>query len=172
MTQKPFNVLFVCTTNSARSILAEGLTTQLGQGRFKAFSAGTHPVGTVNPLALSTLQQLRIAADGLRSKSWREFTGPGAPELDFVFTLCDSAAGEACPAWSGQAMMAHWGVPDPEAVDGTDEEKAKAFMTTALLLKLRIELMLSLQRQDGDRNGLQGYLERIGIEDHAGPPTS
>ncbi|MEQ1684832.1 MAG: arsenate reductase ArsC [Burkholderiaceae bacterium] len=156
------NVLFVCTGNSARSILAEGLMNQLGAPRFKAFSAGSHPNGVVNPFALATLKTLRIPADGYRSKNWDEFALPGAPKLDFVFTVCDNAAGEMCPVWPGQPMTAHWGVPDPAAVEGTDAEKAHAFMSTAITLKRRIELMLSLPIKSLDAMAIQRELKQIG----------
>jgi arsenate reductase len=156
------SVLFVCTGNSARSILAEGLMNQLGAPRFKAYSAGSHPNGVVNPFALSTLQTLHVPTDGFRSKNWDEFAQPGAPKLDFVFTVCDNAAGEMCPVWPGQPMTAHWGVPDPAAVEGTDAEKAHAFMATAITLKRRIELMLSLPTRGLDSMAIQRELKQIG----------
>ena len=162
MTDKIYNVLFVCTGNSARSILAEGLLNQLGGKRFKAFSAGSHPNGRVNPFALSTLQALRVPADGFRSKNWDEFAQPGAPALDFVFTVCDNAAGEMCPVWPGQPMSAHWGVPDPAAVEGTDAEKARAFMDTAVTLKRRIELMLALPMASLDAMSVLREVKKIG----------
>lgn len=162
MTDRVYNVLFICTGNSARSILAEGLLSRLGRGQFKAFSAGSHPTGVVNPLALSTLEKLHIADQGLRSKNWDEFAQPGAPGLDFVFTVCDKAAGEMCPVWPGQPMTAHWGVADPAAVEGSDELKAKAFMDTALVLKRRIELMLALPLQSLTRLSLQQEIDQIG----------
>lgn len=162
MDEKVFNVLFVCTGNSARSIMAEGLLNQFARGRFIAHSAGSHPNGIVNPFALSTLQSLRIPTDGFRSKSWGEFAEPGAPSLDFVFTVCDNAAGEVCPVWPGQPMTAHWGVPDPAAVEGTDDEKARAFMATAVILKRRIELMLSLPIKSLDAMSLQREITQIG----------
>jgi arsenate reductase len=162
MSEKAFNVLFVCTGNSARSILAEGLMNHLAGGRFRAWSAGSQPNGTVNPLALRTLANWHIPTDGFRSKSWNEFALPGAPALDFVFTVCDNAAGEVCPVWPGQPMTAHWGVPDPAAVQGTDERQAKAFMDTAITLKRRIELMLSLPLASLDRLSLQKTLRDIG----------
>ena len=162
MTDKIHNVLFVCTGNSARSILAEGLLNQLGGKRFKAFSAGSHPNGRVNPFALSTLQALRVPADGFRSKNWDEFAQPGAPALDFVFTVCDNAAGEMCPVWPGQPMSAHWGVPDPAAVEGTDAEKARAFMDTAVTLKRRIELMLALPMASLDAMSVLREVKKIG----------
>jgi len=157
-----YNVLFVCTGNSARSILAEGLLGHLGRGRFQAFSAGSHPNGVVNPLALATLQALRIPTDGFRSKSWAEFAQPGAPKLDFVFTVCDNAAGEVCPVWPGQPMTAHWGLPDPAAVQGSDEQKSRAFMDTAIALRRRIELMLALPLQTLAGLSLQHQLDDIG----------
>ena len=162
MNDKVYNVLFVCTGNSARSILAEGLLTHAGRGRFMAFSAGSHPSGAVNPLALSTLKQLRIPADGFRSKSWDEFARPGAPVFDFVFTVCDKAAGEVCPLWPGQPMTAHWGVADPAAVQGSEEHKAKAFMDAALVLKRRIDLMLALPLRSLAGLSLQREIDQIG----------
>ena len=162
MTSKVYNVLFICTGNSARSILAEGLLNHLGRGRFIAHSAGSHPGGTVNPFALSTLQALRIPSDGMRSKNWDEFATPSSPRLDFVFTVCDNAAGEMCPLWLGQPMTAHWGVPDPAAFEGPDEEKARAFMATAVTLKRRIELMLSLPIKSLDSMAVQRELKQIG----------
>jgi arsenate reductase (thioredoxin) len=162
MSTPTYNVLFICTGNSARSILAEGLMNQLGKGQFKAYSAGSHPNGTVNPFALSTLHTLRIPNDGYRSKNWDEFARADAPPLDFVFTVCDNAAGEVCPVWPGQPMTAHWGVPDPAAVEGSDEEKARAFMDTAIVLKRRIELMLALPIATLARLSLQQELDTIG----------
>ena len=162
MTDKVYNVLFVCTGNSARSILAEGLLNHFARGRFIAHSAGSHPSGTVNPFALSTLQALRIPTDGFRSKSWGEFAEPGAPALDFVFTVCDNAAGEMCPVWPGQPMTAHWGVPDPAAFEGTDEEKARVFMSTTVTLKRRVELMLSLPIKSLDSMAIQREITDIG----------
>jgi arsenate reductase len=137
------NVLFICTGNSARSILAEGLMNAMGQGRFRAYSAGSHPRGAVHPLALRTLQSMGVATQGLRSKSWEEFAAPGAPTIDFVFTVCDQAAGEACPYWPGAPVTAHWGMPDPAAVEGDDAALGQAFRDTALVLKRRIELLLA-----------------------------
>jgi arsenate reductase (thioredoxin) len=163
--ERSFNALFICTGNSARSIMAEALLNELGGGRFRAFSAGSHPNGQVNPFALSTLRQLHIATDGFRSKSWNEFAQPGAPLLDFAFTVCDNAAGEACPFWPGQPMTAHWGLPDPAAVQGSDEAKAQAFMDTAVALKRRIELMLALPLGTLAGMSLQRELERIGKVD-------
>jgi arsenate reductase (thioredoxin) len=162
MTDKPYNVLFICTANSARSIMAEGLMNQAARGRFIAYSAGSHPGGTVNPLALSTLKSLGLPTDGFRSKNWDEFALPGAPKLDFVFTVCDNAAGEVCPVWPGQPMTAHWGLPDPAAVEGTPTQKAQAFMDAAITLKRRIELMLSLPLNTLDGMALQEQMRDIG----------
>ncbi len=162
MGDRVFNALFICTGNSARSILAEGLMNQLGGGRVQAFSAGSQPSGRVNPFALAALQQLHIPSDGFRSKSWDEFAQPGAPALDFVFTVCDNAAGEVCPYWPGQPMTAHWGLPDPAAVQGTDVHKAEAFMATAVALKRRIELMLALPLDTLAGMSLQRELDHIG----------
>jgi len=162
MSEKVYNVLFICTGNSARSILAEGLMDHLGAGRFKAWSAGSHPNGTVNPFALQTLATWHIPTDGFRSKSWDEFALPGAPALDFAFTVCDNAAGEVCPVWPGQPMTAHWGVPDPAAVEGTDDQKVKAFMDAAITLKRRIELMLALPLTSLAGMSLQREIDAIG----------
>jgi arsenate reductase (thioredoxin) len=162
MSDKVYNVLFICTGNSARSIMAEGLMNHLGGGRFKAWSAGSYPNGTVNPFALQTLATLRIPTDGFRSKSWDEFAKPGAPTLDFAFTVCDNAAGEVCPVWPGQPMTAHWGVPDPAAVEGSDEHKARAFMEVAITLKRRIELMLALPLSSLAGLSLQHEIDQIG----------
>ena len=162
MSDKVYNVLFVCTGNSARSILAEALLNSRGRGQFVGHSAGSHPTGTVNPFALQTLQTLRIPTDGFRSKNWDEFAQPGAPALDFVFTVCDNAAGEVCPVWPGQPMTAHWGVPDPAAFEGNDAEKASVFMSTAVTLKRRIELMLSLPIERLDPLAIQREITDIG----------
>jgi arsenate reductase len=159
---KVFNVLFLCTGNSARSILAEGLLTALGKGRFRAFSAGSHPKGTVHPLALREMQSLRIPTDGFRSKAWDEFAATGAPVMDFVFTVCDQAAGEVCPVWPGQPMTAHWGMPDPAAVEGSDEVKARAFRDAAVTLKRRIELLIALPMAALDRLAIQKQVRDIG----------
>lgn len=162
MSDKVYHVLFVCTHNSARSIMAEGLLNSLGHGRFRAFSAGSHPGPSVHPWALKTLSALHIPSDGFRSKDWDEFAQPGAPALDFVFTVCDKAAGEACPVWPGQPMTAHWGVADPAAFEGTDEQKAKVFWDTAVVLKRRIELMLALPLASLDRMAIQREIRDIG----------
>ena len=162
MAAKVYNVLFVCTGNSARSIIAEALMNDAARGRFKACSAGSHPTGVVNPFALGALAELRIPTDGFRSKNWEEFTGPAAPPLDFVFTVCDRAAGETCPFWPGQPMTAHWGLPDPAAFEGSDEEKRIHFRDTAVTLKRRIDLMLSLPIQSLDSMALQQEIKDIG----------
>ena len=162
MNQKIHHVLFICTHNSARSIMAEGLLNHLGEGRFKAWSAGSHPRGEVHPLALRTLSGLQMPADGFRSKDWEEFSRPGAPQMDFVFTVCDKAAGEVCPVWPGQPMTAHWGVADPAAVEGTDEQRLRAFQDAAMVLRRRIELMLALPLASLDRMALQREITAIG----------
>jgi arsenate reductase len=162
MADKTYNALFICTGNSARSILAEGLLNHLGQGRFHAYSAGSHPKGEVHPLALATLERLHLPTTGYRSKNWDEFARPDAPQLDFIFTVCDNAAGEVCPIWPGKPTSAHWGVPDPAAVEGSDEKQRKAFMDTAVILKRRIELFLSLPLQRLDAMSLQSELHGIG----------
>jgi len=162
MTKKTYNVLFVCTGNSARSIIAEGLMNDAARGRFRPHSAGSHPTGVVNPFALEALAELRIPSDGFRSKSWDEFAGPSAPRLDFVFTVCDQAAGEVCPFWPGQPMTAHWGLPDPAAFEGSDEEKRRQFRQAAVTLKRRIDLMLSLPIESLDSMALQREVKDIG----------
>ena len=162
MSQKVFNVLFICTGNTARSILAEGLLNQLGKGRFAAHSAGSFPKGVVNPYALQVLERLNISAEGARSKSWNEFSGPDAPPLDFVFTVCDNAAGEVCPIWPGQPMTAHWGVEDPAAATGTPEEIFRKFMEAAVVLRRRIELFVSLPVSKLDGMSLKKELDAIG----------
>lgn len=158
------NVLFLCTGNSARSILAEAITNSLtiSKGRFRAFSAGSHPKGAVHPLALDLLRQLRLPTTGLRSKSWDEFAGSDAPHMEFVITVCDQAAGEQCPFWPGQPMTAHWGMLDPAAIQGTDEQRRKAFSDTANMLRRRIELFASLPFEKLDRLSLQSKLRDIG----------
>ncbi len=155
------NVLFLCTGNSARSILAEAYLNLAGKGRFSAFSAGSKPGGRVNPYALELLQKNRISVEGLRSKSWDEFAAPGAPQMDIVLTVCDSAAAEACPYWPGQPMTAHWGVPDPAAVDGSDEDKRRAFLTAYSTLSNRINLLLSLSIDKLDRLAIKQKLDDI-----------
>ena len=166
MSQPSYNVLFLCTGNSARSILAEAVLNQLAgnEGRFKAYSAGSFPKATPNRYALDLLRQHHIATDGLRSKSWDEFAAEGAPKLDFVFTVCDQAAGEVCPIWPGQPMTAHWGVPDPAAVEGTDAEKRRAFLDAYVALRRRIELFTSLPLAALDKMTLQHKLREIGAQ--------
>lgn len=158
------NILFLCTGNSARSILAEAMMSNLSvsKGRFRAYSAGSHPKGKVNPLALELLRQAHIPTSGLRSKSWDEFANPGAPVMDFVITVCDQAAGEQCPFWPGQPMTAHWGMPDPAEVKGTDEQKRRAFSDTASMLRRRIELLANLPMDKLDRLALQSKVQEIG----------
>jgi arsenate reductase len=159
---KVYNVLFLCTGNSARSILSEALLDHRGDGRFRAFSAGSHPAGRVNPFAIDLLERARIPTNGLRSKSWDEFAAPGAPALDFVFTVCDNAASEVCPVWPGQPMTAHWGVPDPAAVVGSDAEKARAFQDAYRVLDRRISLFTSLPIRSLDLLALQRKVVEIG----------
>lgn len=162
MTDTTYNALFICTGNSARSILAEGLLNELGKGRFRAYSAGSHPKGEVHPLALATLERLHLPTTGYRSKSRDEFVVPGAPVFDFIFTVCDNAAGEACPFWPGKPVSAHWGMSDPAAVEGAEEQQRKAFFDAAVTLRRRIELFLSLPLQRLDAMSLQRELRDIG----------
>jgi protein-tyrosine-phosphatase len=162
MGNRKLNVLFLCTGNSARSIMAEAYLNAAGKGRFVAHSAGSHPGGRVNPFALELLAKNRIDTAGLRSKSWDEFAQPGAPRLDFVFTVCDNAAGEVCPIWPGQPMTAHWGVNDPAAAEGTDAEKRKAFFRAYTELSARINLFMSLPLDKLDRLALKKKLDDIG----------
>ena len=162
MPDKVYEILVLCTGNSARSILAEALLDQRGAGRFRAYSAGSHPTGRVNPFAIATLQRFGLPTEGLRSKSWNEFAGPGSPRLDFIFTVCDNAAGEVCPLWPGQPITAHWGVPDPAAVEGTDEEKRRAFLEAFVILKRRIELFSSLPLARLDKLSVQTRMREIG----------
>lgn len=159
-----YNVLFLCTGNSARSILAESILNSptTGQGRFRAYSAGSHPSGSVNPLAVELLKKHRFPTEGLRSKDWSEFAAPGAPQMDFVFTVCDKAAGEACPVWPGQPMTAHWGVEDPAAMEGDDETRARAFFTAFSQLQRRIALFANLPFAKLDRLAVQNELNVIG----------
>lgn len=159
---RPFNVLFLCTGNSARSIISEVMMNAMGAPRFRAYSAGSHPTGGVNPLAIELLQKNRLPTEGLRSKSWDEFAQPGAPQLDFVFTVCDQAAGEVCPIWPGQPITAHWGVEDPAAVEGDDETRRKAFFHAYNRLQNRIQLFLSLPLSKLDRVALTQRLKEIG----------
>lgn len=162
MLHSPYNVLFLCTGNSARSILAEGLLNGLGCVRFRAYSAGSAPRGEVHPLALATLQSYALPTDGYRSKSWDEFAAPGAPKMDFIITVCDHAAGETCPVWPGHPMTAHWGIPDPAAVEGDEDERRKAFHDTARVLKRRIGLFARLPFERLDALSLQAELGGIG----------
>jgi arsenate reductase (thioredoxin) len=162
MSERRYNVLFLCTGNSARSILAESILRKDGAGRFNAFSAGSHPKGKINPFALKVLDAYGYPADGFRSKSWDEFAVPGAPQMDFVFTVCDSAAGEACPFWPGQPMTAHWGVEDPAAVEGTDLEKERAFNLAFRYLRNRISVFTSLPIRSLDKLTLNARLREIG----------
>ncbi len=157
-----YNVLFLCTGNSARSILAEAILNAEGKGKFKAFSAGSHPSGKVNPFAVELLEQRHYPTASLRSKAWDEFALPDAPELDFVFTVCDNAAGEICPVWPGQPISAHWGVEDPAAVAGSDDEKRKAFVKAFTVLQRRITLFASLPLDQVDKLSLQTKLRDIG----------
>jgi len=162
MTEKPYNVLFLCTGNSARSILAESVLNRLGHGRFRAFSAGSFPKGEVHPFALELLKRQNYPTEHLRSKSWDEFADRGAEPLDFVFTVCDNAAGEVCPIWPGQPMTAHWGLPDPAAFEGTDTEKRIAFAETLRMLHNRIEVLVNLPIRSLDKLSLQRRLQSIG----------
>ncbi len=170
MTDRVFNVLFLCTGNSARSILAESILRKDGAGRFRAFSAGSQPKGAVNPFALKVLKAMDYPAEGFRSKPWDEFALPGAPVMDFVFTVCDSAAGEACPVWPGQPMTAHWGIEDPAAVEGTDIDKERAFSTAARYMKSRIGAFLSLPLGSIDRMALGAKLRGIGAMEGSTAP--
>ena len=160
--ERIYNVLFLCTGNSARSILAEVFLNQEGKGRFRAFSAGSFPKGEVNPYALGLLAQLGYPTDGLRSKSWDEFAAADAPQMDFVFTVCDQAAGEVCPVWPGQPMSAHWGIPDPAAMEGTDAEKMQAFREALRMLGNRIRVFSELPFAKLDRIKLKARLDDIG----------
>lgn len=162
MSSRPFNVLFLCTGNSARSILAEGLLNGLAGDRFRAYSAGSTPKGEVHPLALATLASYSLPVDGYRSKSWDEFAAPDAPRMDFIITVCDNAAGEVCPFWPGHPLTAHSGVPDPASHAGDEAERAKAFHDAARMLKRRIELFLSLPHDKLDALSLQAELRGIG----------
>jgi arsenate reductase len=162
MADRVYNVLFLCTGNSARSILAEAILNRRGKGRFKAFSAGSHPKGSVHPLALALLERKGLPTEGLRSKAWDEFAKPGAPMLDFVFTVCDDAAGEVCPIWPGQPMTAHWGQPDPAAVEGTDLDKTNAFREAFRMLERRIDMFTSLPMASLDQLSLGKKVREIG----------
>ena len=162
MADRPYNVLFLCTGNTARSVLAEGILRKDGAGRFNAYSAGSQPKGVVNPFALKTLAAFDYPADGYRSKSWDEYAAPGAPQMDFVFTVCDSAAGEACPIWPGQPVTAHWGIEDPAAVEGTDIEKEAAFAQAFRYMRNRITAFANLPLKSLDAMALGAKLRDIG----------
>jgi arsenate reductase (thioredoxin) len=171
--RKPYNVLFLCTGNSARSIMAEVILNRSGQGKFRAFSAGSQPKGQVHPYALDLLRKLNYDVTGLRSKSWKEFSGPNAPNLDFVFTVCDNAAQETCPVWPGQPMTAHWGVPDPAEATGTEAEVRLAFADALRMLTNRINIFVSLPLRSLDQLTLQKQLDAIGkTKDAGGKPAS
>ena len=167
MTERPFNVLFLCTGNSARSIIAEAILNRLGAGKLRAYSAGSHPRGQVHPETIRLLQGLDYDISGFRSKSWSEFAKPGAPALDFVFTVCDNAAGETCPLWPGQPMTAHWGIPDPAQADGSPAETALAFKDAYRMLHQRIAAFTALPLRSLDRLSLQSRLKDIGHMDGA-----
>lgn len=162
MSQRPYNVLFLCTGNSARSILAEVLMNRWGAGTFVGLSAGSHPRGEVNPLTIRFLQELQLPVEGLRSKSWDEFARPDAPPLDFVFTVCDQAAGEMCPVWPGQPITAHWGVQDPTAIEGSDEAKLALFKRVFRELESRIKIFTSLPLSSLDRVRIKEHVDEIG----------
>lgn len=167
MSDAPYNVLFLCTGNSARSILAEAILDREGKGRFRAFSAGSLPRGSVNPYALQLLERLGYDTKGLRSKNWNEFAAPDAPHMDFVFTVCDNAAGEVCPVWPGQPVSAHWGLADPAEATGSDAERHLAFAEAYRMLRNRITIFASLPIASLDRLSLQHHVDRIGRDDHA-----
>jgi arsenate reductase len=160
---KTYNVLFLCTANSARSIMAEAILNQIGRGKFRAFSAGSHPAREVNPMALDVLERVKIPTAGLRAKSWDEFARPDAPVMDFVFTVCDKAAGEVCPAWPGQPMTAHWGFPDPVEFRGSEEEQAAVFSQTYRQMVNRIQIFLALPIATLSRLALKREIDRIGL---------
>ncbi|MFZ0177820.1 MAG: arsenate reductase ArsC [Pseudolabrys sp.] len=162
MTERPFNTLFLCTGNSARSIIAEAILNKIGQGKFRAYSAGSHPKGQVNPNTIQLLDGLGYDTSGFRAKSWNEFAKPGAPALDFVFTVCDNAAGETCPVWPGQPMTAHWGVPDPAEARGSEVEIAFAFKDAYRMLFQRIGIFTALPIRSLDKLSLQNRLREIG----------
>jgi arsenate reductase (thioredoxin) len=167
MTDQPFNVLFLCTGNSARSIMAEAILNRIGTGRFHAYSAGSHPKGQIHRETIRLLQNLHYDTSGFRSKSWSEFADPGAPPLDFVFTVCDNAAGETCPVWPGQPITAHWGVPDPAEAKGNAAEIALAFKEVYRMLDRRISIFVSLPLRSLDQLNLQNKLREIGRMEHA-----
>ena len=167
MTDRIFNVLFLCTGNTARSVLAESILRKDGAGRFRAFSAGSHPKGTVNPFALKVLRAFDYPTDGLRSKSWDEFALPDAPKMDFAFTVCDDAAGEVCPVWPGHPMTAHWGIEDPAALEGTAVEKERAFNTAFRYMRDRVTSFIALPLASLDKMALTNRLRDIGHMDGA-----
>ncbi len=172
MSERVYNVMFLCTGNSARSIMAEAILRVDGLGHFRAFSAGSHPKSEVNPIALKVLESFDYPLDELRAKSWNEFSRPEAPVMDFAFTVCDNAAGEICPVWPGQPMTAHWGIDDPVAIEGTDIEKERAFLLAFKYLKQRISLFLSLPLASIDKMALGVKLEEIGRAEGASTPNS
>lgn len=171
MTERIYNVLFLCTGNSARSVIAESLLNHWGHGRFRGFSAGSFPKGQVNPHAVDLLKRMNLPTENLRSKSWDEFAAPGAPAVDFIVTVCDNAAGEVCPVWPGKPMTAHWGVVDPAAVEGTDMEKATAFRKAFKELEIRIKLFTSLPIASLDSMTLKAKLREIGNSEGATRPS-
>jgi arsenate reductase len=160
--QKPYNILILCTGNSARSILAEALFNTMSAGRFQAFSAGSHPSGRVNPFAIELVREMGYPVENLRSKSWDEFAQPDAPRMDFVVTVCDNAAGEACPLWPGHPATAHWGFPDPAAVVGTDEQKRAAFALALHQIRTRVQMFLSLPLETLDRMAIENQMRNLG----------
>jgi arsenate reductase len=162
LTETTYHVLFLCTGNSARSILAESLLNHYGRGRFRGFSAGSHPKGQVHPIAVALLQQSGLPSEGLRSKSWDEFEAPGAPPMHFVVTVCDNAAGEVCPIWPGKPMTTHWGIPDPAAAEGSDAQKGEAFRTALRQMEQRIRLFVSLPIASLNPSQLKSRLDEIG----------
>jgi arsenate reductase len=162
--RKPYNILVLCTGNSARSIMAEALLNTMGAGRFKAYSAGSHPTGRVNPLATEQVRSLGCLVESLRSKSWDEFARPDAPVMDFILTVCDNAAGEVCPVWPGKPVTAHWGFPDPAAVTGTEEEKRAAFARTMHQIRNRVQLFMSLPLETLDRMAVESRIRALGNE--------
>jgi arsenate reductase (thioredoxin) len=170
MADRVFNVLFLCTGNTARSIMAESVLRKDGAGRFNALSAGSHPKRRVNPFALEVLESFDYPTEGLRSKGWEEFAAPGAPEMDFVFTVCDNAAGEACPVWPGQPMTAHWGIEDPAAVEGTDIQKEAAFVLAARYLENRISVFTNLPLESLDKLSIAAQVREIGKMPGASKP--